>query len=893
MAYTQPQLRVFQLFEAALAAGITPLYSCIIGPQYGLHRYTETEEKALIGAYDNTGSNSYAYPDRAVGSTVDTATASLVFEDALLRYYSASGTFAVPTGTAAGQNKIRAPGLILQTANGYARSGTFGTRDVAVGDYVKVTWTGASTGTVESQVMQLVADEVDSVGTATAYAGNQIDTLAVAPSVDSSTTVYPFDITAGGTYNGLAAGHVAETYTITCTKGGGSGIAEVAVVSDSGTDDVVGQVVTFSSTAIGTRGVTMTLADAAGSSSSSSGSGATPDDRILNIGDVIVISAQMAYTHPVPVSSGTYTGPANTQYIVKIVQGGVVGTDTIIYKVSTNNGIDVQPETAVTSAGAILIGNYGVLMTLTGATQYCGGDIWTINALYDTEGAVRTILLADKLVDGSNACAIGDTLTVTIALKDTVTMAQAFYSLSATQVTVYGSASYTGTYHGTSRVYPVLAATMYVDYRELLVENVGTVNSLTSATSVISTLGPNVEANPLAKGVYSSLLNSNGVVVYYTAVASDDLAGYSAAIETLSTNNLVYSLVPLNKTQSVKDLFEANADEQSAAENNNWRIVWLNSSASEYQSIYTTESSEPILATITDPASGSNYVRVTSASALFVTRGVRAGDTLRYNYRPSGGDTIYSTVTVGSVDTENQITLVSSADAAYPTDIKIEIWRTRTNSQFASAIAADSAAYANRRVRNIWPDVIEDSTGAKVSGVYLCCALAGLRSGVAPHQPLTNVAISGFYAPTRSAMFTNTQLNTIAEGGTWIVTEDMTGVVYTRHQLTTDMTDINRREDTLTTNLDSISRIFRDAFSPLIGKGNVSTDMLALLSIKIDATASYIMGLPYSSVIGPQLQNYTVEVLEVDPLLRDRVNIRIAPILPYPLNNLDLTFIIR
>jgi hypothetical protein len=893
MAYTQPQLRVFQIFEAVLAAGITPLYSCIVGPQYGLHRYSKADEKALLGSYDNTGSNSYSYTDKATGSTVDTGTAELVFEDALLRYYNAAGTFAVPTGIAAGQNQIRASGLILTSDNGYTRSGTFGTRNVTVGDYVKVSWTGASTGTVESQVMQLIADQVASVGAATAYAGNQAGTGAIAPNVDSSTTVYPFDISAGGTYDGLAAGHVSETYTITCTKAGGSGTAEVSVVSTSGTDDVLGQVVTFTSTAIGTRGVTMTLGSATDSSSSSSGSGASPDEKILNLGDIVVIKAQMAYVAPTPASSGTYSGPANTQYIVKIVSGGVVGTDTIIYKVMTNNGVDVQPETAVTSAGAILIGNYGVLMTLVGATQYCGGDIWTINGVAETNGAVRTIVLADKLVDGSNQCAIGDTLTVTIALKDTVTMAAAFYTLTATQITVLGSATYTGTYHGTARVYPILAATMYISYRELLVDNVASLGSLTSASAVEAVLGPVDVLNPLAKGVYSALQNSNGVTVYYIAVATDDLEGYSTALDTTSTSDLVYSMAPLNKTQAVKDLFEAQVDDQSSAEKNNWRICWVNSAASEFQSIYTVEGSDPVMATITDPLSGSNYVQVTGADALFVTRGAKAGDILRYNYRPSNGETIYNTVVIESVDTENELTLATSADSAYPTEVKIEIWRTRTNTQFASAIGADSAAYANRRVRNIWPDVIEDADGNVVSGVYLCAALAGLRSGVAPHQPLTNVALSGFYSPTRSTMFTNTQLNLAAAGGTWIVTEDLLGTVYTRHQLTTDMTDINRQEDTLTTNLDSISRIFRDAFSPLIGKGNVSADMLALISIKISATAAYIQALPYPVIIGPQMQGYNVTLLAVDPLLRDRINIKIVPVLPYPLNNLDLTFIIQ
>jgi hypothetical protein len=900
MAYVQPQLRIFQLFEAVLATGITPLYSCIIGPQYGLHRFGVTDEEASLGSYDNTGSNAYSYADKSAGSTVETSSAKLYFKDAILKYYGPTGSsFAVPTGTAAGQNKIRAPSLILKTttngATTYTRSAAFGTRDVAVGDYVKVSWTGASTGTVETQVMDFLAEQLASVGAATAFSGNQAATTAIPAAVDSSTTVYPFVITAAGTYDGLASGHVNETYTITCTKAGASGTAEVSIVSTSGTDDVANKVVTFASTDIGTRGVTMTLVPGTANESSSSSSNSSdipPEDRILNVGDSIVISAQMTYAKPTPVKGGTFSGPSNTQYIVQIVQGGVVDTDTITFKVTTSNGVDIQAETPVTAAGAAIIGNYGVTLTFTTADQFCGGDIWTMDCISDTNGAVRTIILADKLVDGANSCIEGDILTVTLGLTDTIQLGATFYTLTSNLVTVLGSATYTGTYLGTAQVFPILSADMYIEYRELLIDNVASAGSITDSTAVASALGPVDVLNPLAKGVYSAALNSAGVTVYYLAVESDDLAGYTRALEILTTNNLVYSLVPLNKDTAVKELFEGHVDAQSSPDQNNWRICWLNSSAVEFQSIYTTESSEVIYATITDDLSGTNYVNVLGTDTLFVTRGVQAGDILRYSYRPVNGVTVYNSVAIDSVDTETALTLVEPVDANYPTEIKIEIWRTRTNSQFASAIASESAAILNRRVRNIWPDVIEDANTQSVSGVYLCAALAGLRSGVAPHQPLTNVSISGFYSPARSTMFSNTQLNTIAAGGTWIVTEDLAGTVYTRHQLTTDMTDINRREDTITTNLDSISRIVRDNFTDVIGKGNVSPDMISLIRIRIHSTAAYIMGLPYPLVLGPQMQGYEILTLKVDPLLRDRIILKVQPLLPYPLNNLDITMYI-
>jgi hypothetical protein len=237
---------------------------------------------------------------------------------------------------------------------------------------------------------------------------------------------------------------------------------------------------------------------------------------------------------------------------------------------------------------------------------------------------------------------------------------------------------------------------------------------------------------------------------------------------------------------------------------------------------------------------------------------------------------------------EDELILAASADQAYPTEIKVEVYRTRTDTLWAQAVAAESGGFSDRRVRNIWPDTLPDAAGEEVQGYYLCAALAGLRAGSAPHAPLTNVEVSGFGIPTRSTRFTTTQLNTMAEGGTWIVTADLSGAVYTRHQLTTDNTDINRREDTITTNLDSQSRVYRENFADLIGRGNVSEDMLQLIRVRVHSISAYIMSLPYPVTIGPQLQGYEITQLYVDPALRDHVILRVAPELPYPLNNLDI-----
>ena len=128
----------------------------------------------------------------------------------------------------------------------------------------------------------------------------------------------------------------------------------------------------------------------------------------------------------------------------------------------------------------------------------------------------------------------------------------------------------------------------------------------------------------------------------------------------------------------------------------------------------------------------------------------------------------------------------------------------------------------------------------------------------------------------------------MAGSGIWIVRTNLDGEVFTRHQVTTDNDDINMREDTITTNLDHISRDFKSALSDLYGRGNVSNQMIELIRSRVNATASDISGRNYPDTIGPQLQDIEITKLERDPVLRDHVDIVIEPVLPYPLNNLNV-----
>ena len=906
MAYTPPSLQIYQEFIPSLPSNTLPLYACILAPQYALHRFTETDEQALLGAYDYVSGNIYsAWPDKHVGSTVDLSSAKIWIKDATIKYH----TFTTVGGlNVNGGNKVRSSSLVFRTENGYTRSSVYGTRDVELADYVKVSWGGSSKETI-------VAGFEADIAVATRGSATAASTNAAAKTVGATVTQHiassDFTVTASAAaYNGLADGYPEETYTATVisTDGTVEGTT-VRIVSASGTDNVSSLALTASGVAnlCGTRGATFTVTDAKALNSSSSShstdsgsdshsssmstasslssqglnSSSSSGDIRIQVGDYWTVDYKMTYVKPTPVAGGTYTGSTDTTYLVKITSGGTVGTDTITFSVSTADGSDGSyTDVPVTGAGTYSAGNYGVTFAVTAAAQYVTGDIWSILVTAEAEGPIRTLILADMLTGATTS----DTLTVILGLTDTIELDKEEWTASATQIVVGAGAEYLGTYLGVTQTFDILAGDSYIDYRELLIDSTTEVGILSALSDVVDTLGPVHPDNPLALMVYAALNESDGTPVYYIGVASDDANGYSDACEKLTEVSEVYGLVPYNTSNTVGDVVHAHVTDMAAPDVAMFRKCWIGIDTARTAAYYTATGAGAILAA---KVSGTT---LTSTNATFITNNVRAGDSIHINYHPDGrGGITYDTYTVVTVDTEVQLTITPTVSSPIPVAVKMEVWRTATASEYAVNISAVAQHYSDRRVNAVWSDDITFN-GMDVTKAILAAGLAGLRSGVAPHQPLTNVNVSGSWLITNTVNFGSSKLNVMAGNGVWLVVKDIAENVFTRHQLTTDMTELKTQEDTITSNLDHICRDYKTGVSDLYGRGNVSTQMIELIRSRVYSISDRIMARNYSDVIGPQLQDMTIISLAADPVAKDHVNLELEPTLPYPMNNLTVKF---
>jgi hypothetical protein len=930
-SYVLPQVLVFQEFEQQPVAIEQPQNAVLIGEQFDLHRYPDEKSEILVAdSYDPSAEQCFAWPARRAGSVVDETYTKVFFDNALLKYFNdPSGDGSVVTHTGLGKNRIRAASKIFQTANGFTRSAEL-LRDVQIGDAVKLIVSACASPVIFfSTVAGLVADILAAiVDPSTSDTDNQTATVAAVSGSQTAGADNKVGMASqsGALYDGLLTGDPVEVYTIEvigASTGGDATTAILKVTSASGRDNVAAVTpAAFSSpTAIGTRGLTVTFANNLSSSSSSGGPVIDPDDFL--IGQKFTVTVSQLFVPPAPAAAGTYNGATDTTYIVEVTRGGKFASTTKPQvTVSTTTGIDISGPTNVnTSGGAVPIGTQGTTIAFTGLALN-KGDRFYVPVIAKRNGAVRTLVLSNNLPDAlrgvcdisssssSSAPVVAPDLDLTLYIKKNIEVTEnrtgfaplVNWTQSDTEICIQdGIIAYDASWAsgGVLQPLPVEDGDIYVHHRDRVFVNADSVGSVDDVGNVSAALGTVHPDNPLSFGVFKALENANGEEVRYLALHSSSpvtLDDWLTALDILVGRDDVYSLVPLTQQKDVLDAFVAHCEAQSTEDKGRWRICWLNMAAQTVKAIYTSSEiveGDPLLATITDDpdTSGTQHTLVEATDEKFVTKGVRAGDTLRALYTSDGfGNFTYTEFVIDAVINEETLRLFSGPAAAVNVPSKIEIHRTLTKNELASELALNPGLFRSRRAYLVWPDQVGNG-GTTFPGYFLCATLAGLRGGVLPHQGLTNTEILGYDDLSRTVdFFSATQLDTLAASGYWIVTQDPSdGTVFTRHQLSTgDQSDLNQKEQNITTNLDNISKNFLLRMKTFIGRGNVTPTMIQILRGEIIALIEQFKNTIINDRLGPQILSAEILELGVHPTLKDRIVARIDIELPFPFNNLEL-----
>lgn len=916
MAYLTPRTQISQQFEQLAVFHNNPLAACIVGPQYNLYRYTESSEKVStqIGAYDKDNDTAYAYPNRAAGTIVDTAFTKVHFENIVARYFSdliGSGATIVNPSTTY-KNRIYSSGLVFKTNSAAARSAGFYNRDVQIGDVATVS---DGTTTVTTKVTGLIADVVSSTIDAYTVNGasnktnasvdfNDVPTLT-AGSATGTTIVNDSTAYVGHIEKGI----VSDVYTVTVTSAGNLSTARFSIASANGAFETKTNVAL--ETVLGDANI-LVIDNDGGNDIRFDFTGSTT----INLGATWTVPVTAAVTQRNASSSGTYTGNSDITYYITVVRGGAFfngsNASTCARVKITSNGVDSSGPVNVQEDVPFVVGTRGVLATFADAVSNGGlilGDVYTLNATAAAVGPIRTLELADELPTDLLAGNASD-LTLHLALvknsleipeirsleDDTVNWVSA-----SNEITINSGAVINDTLiadvNGDLIDLPVQSATVFVTHRDLVRTNATTYGSISSLGSIESVLGKVSTDNPLAQGVYHALLNSFNTSVYYIAVETNDLAGYNAALDRIKFTDKIYGIVPLTTEKAVQDAVTAHVNAMSTPVAAKWRQAWFSLPLVESTLILDQkEDTTDWTATVADDplTAGTQYSLVTIAGAQLLTNEVRPGDVLLINYRLApNGQVLNDEYVISEVRTESTLVLETGLPSAVVLPIKVEIRRDYTKQEQAQDLADRISALSNRRVLPIFPD--KAALGSTVyEGFYVAAAAAGLASGSVPHQPLTNIELLGFDNVSRSlTYFTEDQLNLLAENGAFIVTQETLGAApYIRHQLTSDVSNLNFAEQSVTRNVDSISYGLQAACSPYIGKYNANPETLALIRFAIERELKFRQTNTFTTQAGNQLIDWRLEKLTINETFKDRIDASIRLTVPYPLNYINITLVI-
>lgn len=432
-------------------------------------------------------------------------------------------------------------------------------------------------------------------------------------------------------------------------------------------------------------------------------------------------------------------------------------------------------------------------------------------------------------------------------------------------------------------------------------------------------LGPITAENPLGLGLFFALVNAPGVQVTGLGVdaISDDaplgtVEAFTRAAEYLEGFE-VYAIAPLTHDESVAQVFNTHVQFMSQPEQRGERIVLWNPSTPTHHLdtlVASGSSGDALSGTVFD-------TKITNISALLQNAGVSpvgvipvsagvfldiAADGKRYSvYSVSGSQiTVRSNAgdfSSGSNDDDYY------AENAIPLPLVGELFSVRIRGSALTTIAGTSDKNAIAETMNalgqsfnsrrFWMTA-PDRCAATIQGVeqvldgfYMNAATVGTIGQQPPQQSFTNFPISGFTRVLGSNdTFSEHQLDVMAGGGTYIFIQDAPSApIYARMSLTTDVTSIETRTDSVTKIVDFTAKFMRRSLKNYIGRFNISQGFLDTLGTTVQGLFGFLT--ETGVLIGGSLDNIIQDEDDRDTVLLDT-----TLDVPIPCNYLKLVLMV-
>jgi hypothetical protein len=430
-------------------------------------------------------------------------------------------------------------------------------------------------------------------------------------------------------------------------------------------------------------------------------------------------------------------------------------------------------------------------------------------------------------------------------------------------------------------------------------------------TQLANVLSPITTDNPLALGLFFALLNAPGVQVTGLGVdaVTDDapfgtVEAFTRAAEYLESNE-VYAIAPLTHDETVHQVFSTHATVMSQPENKGERIALIN------PTIPTTKRDKLV-------ASGTNGDRLTTTtfdtkvaniSSLLLNAGVDPIGTIptsagaflqlassadRFSIQSISGSVVTIRTSFAAGENDDGFyttdTLPLAIAETFAVDIRgatLTVAGVPDKDGIALTLQELAQSYGNRRTWLVVPDKCAatlEGLEQVIDGFYMCAAISGMIGQQPPQQSFTNFPMTGFTRVIGSNdTFKQSQINVMAAGGCDVIVQDAVGApLISQFALTTDMTSVETRTDSITKVVDFTAKFLRKGIKNFIGRFNITQGLLDTLSSVIQGLLGYLV--ENGILIGADLNNIIQDETNPDTVL---VEVRLD--VPFPCNFIKLT----
>jgi len=254
-------------------------------------------------------------------------------------------------------------------------------------------------------------------------------------------------------------------------------------------------------------------------------------------------------------------------------------------------------------------------------------------------------------------------------------------------------------------------------------------------------------------------------------------------------------------------------------------------------------------------------------------------------------NTVYSVVPVTADTDIIQACVTSAVTASENVESKVRrtIWYGIDAANNADILAARTAVGTSYRAQAVWADGAVFK-GYAVPNHVLAAAPAGMRSYEPVYRPISNLGYTDF-SVVEAVGKTKSQLQELGANGIWIIANNYDGTPVNLRQITTAVSNnINKDEESIVANADSIALTLCRVGENLVGCSNISPDLLVALHDTLTGIMErYLVNLTGNVYIGPQLLSYSIDRLEQDPVQLDHIYATITCEPPKPFNRFVLT----